>query len=703
VGFADRYKVGVWTPVWLTIRGGSLPMNCSLAVIVPDGDGTPTRVVTATASPVQLQPGRETTAAVFVRFGRIECRLAAELLCDGQSVARRSFDTAASAGDDRFLPALDSSHELLVTVGRDALGVEEAAAGRAQEAGTEPVVVRLGGAEQLPRQWYGYEGVDALAISTSRPEIFAAMTADQIEALDRWIRMGGKLLLCAGTAADRTLAPAAPLAELAPGKFQELADLQQAAALETYCGSSVPLPLGVDSGQLRAARLSHVSGVVEVRQGDLPLVVRTPRGMGQVVFMAADLDRPPLKNWAARGVLVRRLLGLTEADNEGSIQGGAVMHYGFHDMAGQLRKALEQFPGVEMAPFWIIALLACVYVLLIGPVDYLFLRKVAGRMTLTWISFPLLATGVSLGAYFLAARLKGDLVRVSRAEVIDVDASGGEARGTAWMAVFSPRPRRFDFAPRITLPDGKTAAGARALLSWLGLPGNGLGGMSRSGGPAPLGTEAYGFSPALDRILAMPIQNASTRSLTVRWFAPCKPGVAADLTSREQILSGSITTALPTRLARCILAYGNWAYDLGTIEPGEAVQLGLATRRSQLRTYLTNPRIVKEAGDKYRQETLPYDASSVELPYILQAMMFFESSDGSRYTGLVNRYQPFIDLTGTLEAGRAVLAGFAEPSASTRPGTELCDGSRRLAQPDDTRTIVYRFVLPVKRVVDSER
>jgi hypothetical protein len=70
---------------------------------------------------------------------------------------------------------------------------------------------------------------------------------------------------------------------------------------------------------------------------------------------------------------------------------------------------------------------------------------------------------------------------------------------------------------------------------------------------------------------------------------------------------------------------------------------------------------------------------------------------------LVNRYQPFIDLTGTLEAGRAVLVGFAEPSAATRPGTELCDGSRRLAQPDDTRTIVYRFVLPVKRVVDSER
>jgi hypothetical protein len=78
-------------------------------------------------------------------------------------------------------------------------------------------------------------------------------------------------------------------------------------------------------------------------------------------------------------------------------------------------------------------------------------------------------------------------------------------------------------------------------------------------------------------------------------------------------------------------------------------------------------------------------------------MMFFQSGGGSRYTGLVNRYQPFIDLTAALEAGCAVLVGFAESSGTVHPGTELFDGDRRLAQPDDTRVIAYRFVLPVKQ------
>ncbi len=696
VGLGGRYKVGLWTPVALTIRGGSTPMRCTLEVTVPDGDGAPSRFVTSAERPIEIRPDRETIAYVFVRFGRIESRLTAELLSDGRPVARCRFEAADHAGPNRFLPAIAADRELFLSVGSDPMGVEEAVAGRDQGADAEPVVVCLGSVAQLPTQWYGYEGFDAVVFSTSRPEIFAALTPAQVEALDRWIRMGGKLLLCAGSAADRALAVAAPLARFAPGKFQKMAALQQAAALEAYCGSSVPVPLDSNSGELPIAGLSQVSGVVEVRDADLPLVVRTPRGMGQIAFFAADLDREPLRHWTSRAALVRRLLALADVAAEESGPGGAVMHYGFHDVAGQLRKALNQFPGVEMTPFWFIVLLAGGYVLLIGPIDYFFLRKVAGRMTLTWVSFPLVVVGVSLAAYILAARLKGDQIRVSQAEMIDVDVSSGEARGTAWMAVFSPQPERLDLTPQITLPDGRTARGAQVLLAWLGLPGNGLGGMSHGGGPSPLGAEEYRFSAALDRMLAVPIQNGSTKSLTVRWFAPCKTDVAAELVAEEQFLSGSITNHLSTGLSRCMLAYGTWAYDLATLAPGETAQLGPSARRSQLRSYLTNFRIVKEAGDKYRQETRPYDPASVDLPYILQMMMFFEDGGGSRYTGLLNRYQPFVDLSPTLLSGRAVLVGFVEPSATMRPGTQLWHGDRPLAQPQDTRWTVYRIVLPVR-------
>ena len=59
-----------------------------------------------------------------------------------------------------------------------------------------------------------------------------------------------------------------------------------------------------------AAWLSDVQGTVEASDADLPLVIRTARGFGQVIFFAGDLDEPPLRAWPDRPLLVGRLLDL---------------------------------------------------------------------------------------------------------------------------------------------------------------------------------------------------------------------------------------------------------------------------------------------------------------------------------------------------------------------------------------------------------
>ena len=44
---------------------------------------------------------------------------------------------------------------------------------------------------------------------------------------------------------------------------------------------------------------------------------------------------------------------------------------------------------MRLVPFWLVAGLIVVYILLIGPGDYFFLRKLVGRMEWTWLTFPL--------------------------------------------------------------------------------------------------------------------------------------------------------------------------------------------------------------------------------------------------------------------------------------------------------------------------
>ncbi len=307
--------------------------------------------------------------------------------------------------------------------------------------------------------------------------------------------------------------------------------LRQTGALETYCGSRTGVAeAGGRKGEMRIPRLAEPAGTVEAREADVPLVVRTPRGFGQVIFLAGDLDKPPLSAWKDRPLLVAHLLDMPTAAAEESKESTAVMHYGYYDLSGQMRSALDRFTGVHLVPFWFVAGLIVVYILLIGPGDYFFLRKVVRRMEWTWLTFPAIVVVVSLAAYVLDYQLKGNQLRVNQLDLVDVDAASGRLRGETWLNVFSPRMESFNFtvqplwpgggAERSDLPPGRPLPDARVWMAWLGLSGGALGGMNSPAAGPLLGSEEFRYAPNLDALLGVPIQFRSTKSLTARWEAP---------------------------------------------------------------------------------------------------------------------------------------------------------------------------------------
>ena len=116
---------------------------------------------------------------------------------------------------------------------------------------------------------------------------------------------------------------------------------------------------------------------------------------------------------------------------------------GVADLSTQLRSSLDQFPGVKLIPFGWVAFFIFLYVLLIGPGDYLLLRKVFGRMELTWITFPAIVLSVSLAAYCAAYFLKGNDLLINKVDVVDVDQVTGLTRGSTFLNLFSPQNRDY--------------------------------------------------------------------------------------------------------------------------------------------------------------------------------------------------------------------------------------------------------------------
>ena len=90
--------------------------------------------------------------------------------------------------------------------------------------------------------------------------------------------------------------------------------------------------------------------------------------------------------------------------------------------------------------FGSVAFLIALYILLIGPLEYYFLKRVFGRLELTWLTFPLIAATVCIAAFLSASAMKGRDIRINKVDVVDVVAEPGNGRvyGSTWFTLFSP-------------------------------------------------------------------------------------------------------------------------------------------------------------------------------------------------------------------------------------------------------------------------
>ncbi|NBV47435.1 MAG: hypothetical protein EBR86_17805, partial [Planctomycetia bacterium] len=152
-----------------------------------------------------------------------------------------------------------------------------------------------------------------------------------------------------------------------------------------------------------------LEGVIEAWEGtapgDLPLVVRAARGFGTVTWVGIDLDQGAFRNWTGtESLLVELLGGRPGAENAG--RAGEAASQG-QDLTGQLRAAVDQFPGVGPVPFEIIAGLSLLFIAFLYPFDWWLVSGGGGRPWLAWLSLPLAVAVFSGGAWWVARHWKG--------------------------------------------------------------------------------------------------------------------------------------------------------------------------------------------------------------------------------------------------------------------------------------------------------
>ena len=699
VGFAGRYKVGCWTQATVGLRGGQEPFAGWIRVVASDSDGVPT---TFTSSrPVQIGPAETPAVRVNIRPGQTDGQFVVKLVAmDGEVAAQRTCYTGLEAG--AVPPALGAIDRLVAAYGPP-VGLGEVVRAELINAPTaaSTVVAQVNNAADLPRDWFGYEGVETVILSTSDPTAYRSLPADSaaIAALERWVELGGHLVLFSGKESAELIGPGGPLERLAPGKFREMAPLRTASPLETFAGAEERL--GGGRIDFRVPRLEEVVGEVLSYAGrspeDLPLIVRTRRGLGQITFAGIDPPLAPLSEWTGRISLLRNVLGWSLGVIEEQEQAQAWTGQGFDDLAGQLRTALDvQFVGVRTAPFALVAALIVGYILLIGPGDYMFVTRVRKRPELTWVTFPTIVAAVSIGAYYLAYELKGDQMRVNQVELVDVALESNTIRGTVWTHYFSPRAERYDLSLKPRFADVQLSSEEAPLVAWLGMPGAGLGGMQGGAGQPTLFDRGYAFSPELDRLERLPVQEWSTKTLAGRWTAAtAAPPLRATLRpDAEELVAGELTNHTGVDLDECLLLVGRWAYSLGRLDEGATITIDASRQPRSVKTQLTGASVGDQLPARRTEGgAAVFDPTSADVARLVKLMLFYEAVGGRSYASAWNRYQHFVDMSSLLQTDAAILLARA-PGAS---GRQWLDEQRPLVSDHDQTWTYYRFVIPIKQ------
>jgi len=726
IGFEGVYKLGCWAPLEIEIQGGSQAWTGQLVVSAADTDGVPTRVVSQPNQPLSIQPEQSTSVRLFVRVGQSMHPLDAKLItAAGQVSATRTFYASGNPSPNMVPGGLPATNRILLEFGSSLdLGelVQSTQTGNShsdQQLATR--VARVEQAVDLPGAWYGYESIDTVLLTTSNANLYHPLlkNRDQLAALSQWVERGGRLVLFCAANAEKLLSADGLLASFAPGRFEKMERLSQPQPLATFSGSAQPIARN-RRVNFDIPSLLDVRGQILASAGrsatTVPLVVRTPRGFGEVVFVGLDFDRPPLSDWAGRTSFLRRVLDWQDQQQQETDELADT-----EDLSGHLRNSLDKkFVGVTVIPFALVAGLAGLYILLLGPGDYFFVKRILRRTHLTWLTFPLVVIAISATAFTIANRMKGDQLRVNQIEIVDVDLTAGLtdvdlvgqpsptnlARGVVWTHFFTPEVSELNLhlEPHYL---GKTDLGETALdeskqlVSWLGLPGYALGGMQASGAQTAVFDTGYQYGDGLASLQQLPVQIWSTKTLTARWSARVTTPLQATLTQTdEELLSGQLTNQTDQELVECLLLHGKWAYSLGRLPAGKSRIIDDSLQPRTVKTLLTSA----TAGDVTATNTqisddgtVPFQVAEWDIARLVKSMMFYDAINGRRYTGKMHRYQSFVDLSHLLKyEDRAILLA----KGNTAGSQWLADASSSmhgpLASDQDRRWTYYRFVLKVE-------
>jgi len=664
LGFESIAKDGRWIPLTIELISHGEDFRGSLEITTPDPDGIP---VSQTLNQISLAKNARETIHHYIRLANFDPSIQFTLR-DESGRTRLQHRTENGRNINVEFPPANAA--IILGIGNPAglIDLEKDPADFSIQRDDQRVIT-VKNISDLPTQWFAYGAIDTIVLSTDQQTTLDAIDPVRAAAIQTWVRQGGKLIVSVASNWQvvsqsflQSMLPATPEGVQTAGRLG-----LEVRLIEGLAGGKVPME--VTEIGIPLVRLTNVRGTVLPRgipdAASNPFIVEGTYGFGTVTLIGFDPSTPSFRDWVERRGFWMNALGLPAAVAESEDNG-----WNTHplDIAMWIDTGLSSFSEVTVVPFSTVALLILVYIALIGPVDYFVLKKIFGRLELTWITFPLIVIGISVASYYSAYWLKGDQVRVNRVEMLDLDTTTETLRGQQFFSIFSPLIARYSVTTEPGLAVGGTWAdlgmGRAPLDRWTAASGS-LVDFSRMGGGGGLfGAGGYGYAgPEPITIVDAPIRIWSVKSFVSQWLAKsATPVVDANLRRGDLIvdqtgLVGSVTNRLGVTVQNAWLLSNEYAFQLGTLKPGDTATLELGKQRP-INSLLNEYNSVNNDQSRSSHET----QWAGDFSFLLNLTV--ATRDKAGMTSMKNQTLSNWSLKPLLDAGKVVLIGqISEPAS----------------------------------------
>jgi hypothetical protein len=281
------------------------------------------------------------------------------------------------------------------------------------------------------------------------------------------------------------------------------------------------------------------------------LIVEANRGRGQVTVLAFSPEREPFRSWKQRNLFWSRLVGYQPVAPQYNAYGG----WSLDGVFGALIDSRQ----VRKLPVEWLLLLLLVYLVVIGPFDQFWLKKI-NRPMLTWVTFPSYVVLFSLLIYFIGYKLRAGDTEWNELQIVDVLPRGerGALRGRTFASIYSSGNARYELAFSPSSPDAADQSFASLRGELLDISHGG-----REGSRADVEQRGNVFRAEI----FVPVW---TSLLYVNdWFQPASPPLTAALSKREGNVQIEVENLLNRPLTEARVVYSSAVFELGKLPAGE--------------------------------------------------------------------------------------------------------------------------------------